>query len=78
MKEKQNAPGQVITFGLTDAQNTLVKACLPAKEYQLIETDCAVDIIAIGAVAYIISAEALTDEDNGTSLRCPRSLQKRR
>ena len=63
MKEKQNAPGQVITFGLTDAQNTLVRACLPAKEYQLIETDCAVDIIAIGAVAYIISAEALTDED---------------
>ena len=63
MKEKKNTPGQIITFGLTDAQNALVQACLPAKDYQLLETDCAVDIIAIGAVAYIIKADALADDD---------------
>lgn len=63
MEQKKSAPNHVITYGLTQKQNSLIQACLPSKEYLLLDTDCAVDIIAINAVAYIINAKFLSDED---------------
>ncbi len=51
--------GRVITFGLSEEQNSLVKAALPARECELFITDLATDLIAISASALIIIADVL-------------------
>ena len=53
----------IITFGLTDEQNESVKACVPARDYEVFDTNAPTDIIAIGSVAMIIQASEL-DEDS--------------
>ena len=54
---------RIITFGLTDEQNELVKANVPAKDYEVFDTDAPTDLIAIGSIAMIIQASEL-DEDS--------------
>ena len=54
---------RIITFGLTDEQNEIVKANVPARDYEVFDTDAPTDIIAIGSVAMVIQASAL-DEDS--------------
>lgn len=54
---------RIFTFGLTDEQNQTVKDNLPAKGYEVMDTDAATDLIAIYAAALIINAGALSDED---------------
>ena len=39
--------GRVTTFGLSKEQNELVKNALPAKGYELLDTDAPTDLIAI-------------------------------
>lgn len=55
--------GRITTFGLTGEQNEVVKSCLPSKGYEVMDTDCATDLIAIFAAALIINASSLNDED---------------
>ncbi len=55
--------GRIMTFGLTEEENELVKNALPAKSYDLLDTDAPTDLIAIYAAAVIINAAAL-DEDS--------------
>lgn len=54
--------GRVTTFGLSEEQNTLVENALPAKGYELLDTNASTDLIAISAVALIINAAALDTE----------------
>ena len=54
---------RIITFGLTDEQNEIVKTNVPARDYEVFDTDAPTDIIAIGSVAMVIQASAL-DEDS--------------
>lgn len=51
--------GRVITFGLSEEQNNLVKYSLPTQGYELLDTDAPTDLIAISASALIIIADAL-------------------
>ena len=51
--------GRVMTFGLSEEENKLVKGVLPAKNYELFVTDVPTDLIAISAAAVIINAAAL-------------------
>lgn len=53
---------RIITFGLTEEENEIVKNNLPAKDYEVFDTDAPTDIIAIGCVAIIVDASKL-DED---------------
>lgn len=50
---------RIITFGLTDVQNKIVKSNIPARNYEVFDTDAPTDIIAIGSIAMIIQASAL-------------------
>jgi len=54
--------GRVITFGLSEQQNNLVKNALPTQGYDLLDTDAPTDLIAISAAALIINAAALDIE----------------
>ena len=54
---------RIITFGLTDEQNEIVKANIPARDYEVFDTDAPTDIIAIGSIATVIQASEL-DEDS--------------
>jgi len=51
--------GRVTTFGLSEEQNELVENALPAKGYELLDTDAPTDLIAISAAVLIINAAAL-------------------
>lgn len=51
--------GRVITFGLSEEQNDLVKNSLPTQGYELLDTDAPTDLIAISASALIVIADAL-------------------
>ncbi len=53
---------RIITFGLTDAQNEIVRANIPAKDYEVFDTDAPTDMLAINATALIIQASALEEE----------------
>lgn len=54
---------RIITFGLTDEQNEFIKQIIPAKNYEIFDTDEPTDLVAIGATALIIQASEL-DEDS--------------
>ena len=54
---------RIITFGLTDEQNESVKENIPARDYEVFDTDAPTDILAISGIAIIIKASAL-DEDS--------------
>ena len=56
--------GRVTTFGLSEEQNELVQNALPAKGYELLDTDAPTDLIAISAAAIIINAAALDTDSS--------------
>ena len=56
--------GRVITFGLSEEQNNLVKNALPTQGYELLDTDAPTDLIAISAAAIIINAAALDTDSS--------------
>jgi len=56
---------RVITFGLTEEQNNVVSVNVPARDYEVFDTDAPTDLIAIGSVAVIINAAALSEESCG-------------
>lgn len=58
---------RIITFGLTDDQNDMVKANIPMKDYEVFDTDAPTDILAISSIAIIIHASAL-DNDSAEML----------
>ena len=45
--------GRVTTFGLSKEQNTVVENSLPAKGYELLDSDVPTDLIAVSAAAII-------------------------
>ena len=53
---------RIITFGLTEEQNDFVKKNIPARDYEVFDTDEPIDLIAISSVAMIIQASAM-DKD---------------
>lgn len=63
---KKRLSGTIITFGLNESENKIVKENLPTKDYELLETDVPTDLIALPATALIINGDALDDE--GTDL----------
>lgn len=54
---------RIITFGLTEEENEIVKKNIPSQDYEVFDTDAPTDLIAIGCVAMIVQASAL-DEDS--------------
>ncbi len=54
---------RISTFGLTDEQNEFVKQNAPAKDYEIMDTDCPTDLIAIYASAIIINVSTLKQDD---------------
>ena len=58
---------RIITYGLTDEQNKIVKANAPARDYEILDTDVPTDILAISSIAIIIQASEL-DEDSADML----------
>ena len=60
-----NREYRVITFGLTDEENALVEENLPARDYEVFDTDAPTDLIAIGCQALIINAAALDADSAG-------------
>ena len=53
----------ILTYCLTDEQNVLVEKALPSPKLRVFETNCFTDIIAIGAEAILIQADALSDDE---------------
>jgi len=56
--------GRVTTFGLSEEQNILIRGALPAKGYELLDTDAPTDLLAISAAALIINAAALDTDSS--------------
>ena len=54
---------RITTFGLTEEQNALVQDSIPAKDYEVFDTDAFTDLIAIGHVALILNADMLSDDE---------------
>ena len=57
--------GRVTTFGLSKEQNELVKNALPAKGYELLDTDAPTDLIAINCEVLIIYAPEMDQDSIG-------------
>ena len=55
----------MITFGLTAEQNALVEENLPARDYEVFDTDAPTDLIAIGCQALIINAASIDSDSAG-------------
>ena len=55
--------GRILTFGLDGKQNDLIIDSFPSKEYELLNTTEATDLIAVPATVLIINSAAL-DEDS--------------
>lgn len=60
-----NREYRVITFGLTEEENTLVEENLPARDYEVFDTGAPTDLIAIGCQALIINATAMDADSVG-------------
>lgn len=56
---------RVITFSLTDEQNSIVSANVPIRDYEVFDTDEPTDLIAIGGAAVIINAKVMNEEACG-------------
>jgi len=55
---------QIITYGLTDEEIIGLQKVKPNKDCSIVNTDCATDIIAIGAYAAIVRKSELNQDDN--------------
>ena len=56
---------RILTFGLTADENEVVRANVPARDYEVFDTDAPTDLIAISGVATIIRASVLDDDGMG-------------
>jgi hypothetical protein len=54
---------RISTFGLTEEQNEFVKQNTPVRDYEILDTDCPTDLIALSASALIVNASVLELED---------------
>lgn len=54
---------RISTFGLTEEQNEFVRQNVPARDYEVLDTDCPADLIALSASALIVDASALEQDD---------------
>ncbi len=54
---------RISTYGLTEEQNEFVRQNIPACDYEVMNTDCPTDLIAISASALIIDASKLSVDD---------------
>ncbi len=54
---------RISTFGLTEEQNEYVRRNTPIRNYELFDTDCPTDLIAVSATALIVNASALEQDD---------------
>ena len=55
--------GRIITFGLTEDQNTLLKSYTYNVDYEIYDADIASDLIAVPATAIIVNATSLDADD---------------
>ena len=55
--------GRIITFGLTEEENSCLKILLQNKNFEIYATDIASDLLAILATAIIVNAEKLEFDD---------------
>ena len=54
---------RISTFGLTKEQNEYIRQITPVRDYEVLDTDCPTDLIAVSASALIINASALEQDD---------------
>lgn len=54
---------RIITYGLTDKENSSILKNIPASDYKVMNTECAADIIAFSASTVIINAAKLSNDD---------------
>jgi len=54
---------RISTYGLTEEQHEYVRQNIPARDYEVMDTDCPTDLIAISASALIIDASKLSTDD---------------
>ena len=55
--------GRIITFGLTNEENSFIKTLVNSKNFEVYDTNVASDLIAILTTAIVVNAEKLgTDE----------------
>lgn len=55
--------GRIITFGLTEEQNTFLKILLHNKNIEIYDADIASDLVALYATAIIVNATKLEADD---------------
>ena len=54
---------RIITYGLTNEENSIILKNIPAHDYKVMNTECATDIIAFSASAVLINAAKLSNND---------------
>ena len=55
--------GRIITFGLTNEENSFIKTLVNSKNFEVYDTNVASDLVAILATAIIVNAEKLETDD---------------
>ena len=55
--------GRIITFGLTEEENSCLKILLHNKNFEIYATDIASDLVALLATAIIVNSEKLEVDD---------------
>ena len=55
--------GRIITFGLTEEENSYLKILLHNKNFEIYATDIASDLVALLATTIIVNAEKLEVDD---------------
>ena len=55
--------GRIITFGLTEEENSYLKILLQNKNFEIYATDIASDLVALLATAIIVNSEKLEVDD---------------
>ena len=61
--EPHTYDGRIITFGLTENENTNIKILLHKKNYEIYDADIVSDLVALFATAIIINADKLEHDD---------------
>lgn len=54
---------RISTFGLTEGQNEFVRQNTPVRDYEVLDTGCPTDLIALSTSALIVNVSALEQDD---------------
>ncbi len=54
---------RISTFGLTEEQNEYIRQNAPVRDYEILNTECPTDLIAVSASAMLVNASALKQDD---------------